>query len=583
MSEILIIHYNTPELTEAAVRSVRKYCGEKWHVTIFDNSDKRPFWKPMDGVTVLDNTKGQLIDFEEMMSHYPDRCKTYNDYGSAKHCKSVDYCFDILKDGFVLMDSDVVLKQYAGFLVDKSVAWSGMVDCNTRRYGVTVNRVLPFLCWINVPMLREHGIRYFNGEKMWKLTSRMPDRCYDTGAWMLAETTRLNLPAKELPTLDSYIEHFHGGSWRKGKESENEWLTKVSKHFIEDNMAKKSTAAKTARKKKTTAKAEETVLENTGTTVAVEAAETDKAAEPLCTAGEEGIDIVVPMVFPNDSEWLKLYREACRANGREAKIDERVRSWSLERYFFRGIAKNMPWIRKIHLIVASESQVPFWLRKEKVHIVLHKDIMPESVIPTFNSSTIEMWLHNIEGLSEQFIYCNDDMIAVSPLEETDFFIDGKPVVHCAEQKQSTVGDFYHLCKNVQEMASKDFGKTVTPGMMLRDGHSYAPMLLSVIKDVVKRHGKEMADSCTTFRANNNLNQYLYTLTQWFGGKCVDGHHTHRYYSISSDYDKMTADLLSGVVGVACFNDGGIGDWREMVNVLFKVMQRILGEKCEYEI
>ena len=36
--EVAIIHYNTPELTEAAILSLRKHGGEDYHVTVFDNS-----------------------------------------------------------------------------------------------------------------------------------------------------------------------------------------------------------------------------------------------------------------------------------------------------------------------------------------------------------------------------------------------------------------------------------------------------------------------------------------------------------------------------------------------------------------
>ena len=93
--EVLIIHYNTPELTEATVRSIRKQCGSDWHVTIFDNSDRMPFWKPMENVSVIDNTKGQIIDFGEWLKLFPARGESEDsNWGSAKHCKSVDICFD---------------------------------------------------------------------------------------------------------------------------------------------------------------------------------------------------------------------------------------------------------------------------------------------------------------------------------------------------------------------------------------------------------------------------------------------------------------------------------------------------------
>ena len=74
---VAIIHYNTPELTEAAILSLRKHGGEDYHVTVFDNSAEatdqktgekypaRPFTAKMEGVTVIDNTRGQIIDFDK--------------------------------------------------------------------------------------------------------------------------------------------------------------------------------------------------------------------------------------------------------------------------------------------------------------------------------------------------------------------------------------------------------------------------------------------------------------------------------------------------------------------------------------
>ena len=79
---IAIIHFNTPELTEACILSIRKQ-GCQWPIVVFDNSSDitipagtngndpkeetiikaRPFRQKMKGVKVIDNTKGQVIDF----------------------------------------------------------------------------------------------------------------------------------------------------------------------------------------------------------------------------------------------------------------------------------------------------------------------------------------------------------------------------------------------------------------------------------------------------------------------------------------------------------------------------------------
>ena len=61
---IVIIHYNTPYLTKCLVKSVNKFVNDA-KIYIFDNSDKDPFTASFDNVTILDNTKGQIIN------HYP--------------------------------------------------------------------------------------------------------------------------------------------------------------------------------------------------------------------------------------------------------------------------------------------------------------------------------------------------------------------------------------------------------------------------------------------------------------------------------------------------------------------------------
>ena len=73
MREVAIVHYNTPELTEAAILSLRKNGGQDYHVTVFDNSDSRPFTKVMGGVTRIDNTQGQVVDFDKILRAFPDK------------------------------------------------------------------------------------------------------------------------------------------------------------------------------------------------------------------------------------------------------------------------------------------------------------------------------------------------------------------------------------------------------------------------------------------------------------------------------------------------------------------------------
>ena len=217
--DVLVIHYNTPRLTEAAIRSLQSVT--KCNVFVFDNSDEHPFTASMEGVEVIDNTKGQVIDFDEMLSAFPRKVENRSSWGSAKHCKSVDMCFDILKDGFLLMDSDVLIKKDVSPLFDNSSAWVGGIHTNTRKYGHEIIRVIPWLCYINVPMLAAYGIRYFNPDKMWFLSDKEPNMYYDTGAWLYEKTMSEHLHCK-LIWPEDYCIHLGHGSWKE-KDTEK-WL-----------------------------------------------------------------------------------------------------------------------------------------------------------------------------------------------------------------------------------------------------------------------------------------------------------------------------------------------------------------------
>ena len=219
--DIVIIHYNTPELTEATIKTINKTT-DGCHIIVFDNSNERPFKNTFDNVEVIDNTKGEIINFDEWLKTFPDKEPSPgNDWGSAKHCYSIQWIVDHRKNPFMLMDGDVLLKKDITELWDDRYAFVGHIGCNTRRFGYVVNRVEPWLCYINVRMIREYGFSYFNGKKMWNLVSTAPDDHYDTGAWFLEECLRLNLPYKEIDTKEYGI-HMRHGSW--GKKNWQQWL-----------------------------------------------------------------------------------------------------------------------------------------------------------------------------------------------------------------------------------------------------------------------------------------------------------------------------------------------------------------------
>lgn len=137
------------------------------------------------------------------------------------------------------------------------------------------------------------------------------------------------------------------------------------------------------------------------------------------------IDFVITWVDGNDPAWQQE-KAKYSATGADVRTI-RYRDWDQLQYWFRAVEKYAPWVNKIHFV--TWGHVPAWLdvNNPKLSIVKHTDFIPEEYLPVFNSTAIEVHLHRIPGLSQQFVYFCDDFFLTQPCEPTDFFKNGKPV------------------------------------------------------------------------------------------------------------------------------------------------------------
>ncbi|XP_053403266.1 N-acetylglucosamine-1-phosphotransferase subunits alpha/beta-like [Mercenaria mercenaria] len=94
------------------------------------------------------------------------------------------------------------------------------------------------------------------------------------------------------------------------------------------------------------------------------------------------------------------------------------------RYSLRSVEKNANWIR--HVFIVTNGQVPDWLNVEnpRVTIVKHEAIFdhPEN-LPTFSSHAIEHNIYKIRGISERFIYMNDDWLFGQNVSLADLYTE----------------------------------------------------------------------------------------------------------------------------------------------------------------
>lgn len=286
------------------------------------------------------------------------------------------------------------------------------------------------------------------------------------------------------------------------------------------------------------------------------------------------IDYVVPMVFHDDALW----REDFKATNRE--YDEsnlgffvRFRSWGTEHLLIRCIRKYMPFVRNIYIILARESQKRAWMDEENVRIVYHKDIIPEKFLPTFNSCAIEMFVYRIKGLSERFIYGNDDMFPLSPLTEEDYFLGDTPcLVHGVKPFPERPNIFHRSCLCGLNFIAKEFGKSYST-TWLKGGHSLTPMLKSTWEYLWSIGGKEMENSISPFRTPYNFNQWISAWWHYHSGDYVNKAPKRTYVSTKNSIEEVVKAISADDAGVVCINDNEcVTDYMEYGNAVIKAIE-----------
>jgi hypothetical protein len=119
--------------------------------------------------------------------------------------------------------------------------------------------------------------------------------------------------------------------------------------------------------------------------------------------------------------------------------DNRFRNNNELKYSLRSVWQYAPFVN--HIYIVTMGQRPEWLADHPlISIVDHTEIFKDTTnLPTFNSQAIESNIHRISGLSDYFIYFNDDFFLGAPTKESHFFKKGKMNV-LFEKKASPQGE-----------------------------------------------------------------------------------------------------------------------------------------------
>jgi hypothetical protein len=136
------------------------------------------------------------------------------------------------------------------------------------------------------------------------------------------------------------------------------------------------------------------------------------------------------------THWIDQNPDALAVHGNTAG---RYRDNGELRFNLRALEAFFP--HHGHIYIVTDGQSPDWLRPSQgLTVVDHRALMPPGTTGVFDSGHIESYLHHIEGLSERFIYLNDDVFFGAPVD-LDWWFCPHPKVFL---ESATVADFEAL-------------------------------------------------------------------------------------------------------------------------------------------
>lgn len=317
-----------------------------------------------------------------------------------------------------------------------------------------------------------------------------------------------------------------------------------------------------------------------------------------------------------DPKWRTEFEKYAGDKGNTANgvSETRFRDYGLLRYWFRGVEKFAPWVRKIHFVTSG--QKPEWLdtSNPKLNLVDHKDYIPGKFLPTYNSVVIERYLHKIPGLAEHFIYFNDDFYIINNIAPDRFFRNGLPCDIAIFQYNPSWSQWYVRIKNniriinrhfdKKEVINADRDKWFDPSygsklfwnylmllynkfITLRTPHNAQPYLKSTFEEVWQAAGDELtATSVNRFRALNDLTPELFRTWQICKGNFVP-YNTYadtKMFPLMVRSKEAVQAIRNQSYNLVCLNDNKrIHNYGQVMADLKEAFETILPEKSSFEL
>ena len=284
----------------------------------------------------------------------------------------------------------------------------------------------------------------------------------------------------------------------------------------------------------------------------------------------EPVDIVYTWVDGADPAWLHRRSVVERAaDPDELTVDALLRAHYQAQgellYSLRSVEMYANWVR--HIWIVTDAQVPSWLNTDhpRITVVDHRDIFSDtSALPVFNSHAIESQIHHIDGLSEHFLYLNDDVFFARPVPPS-FFFHGNgiakffPSVAPLGDPRQDSRDLAALvaAKNNRSLVEAAFGRSITSRLQ----HTPHALLKSILHEIEVDHPDALeAVMRSKFRgaSDYSLASSLGPYVAYLKGRAVPDSLRYQYVDLASSKGAHYLNALLWRHDYECFciNDTG---------------------------
>jgi hypothetical protein len=144
--------------------------------------------------------------------------------------------------------------------------------------------------------------------------------------------------------------------------------------------------------------------------------------------GLSDVDVVYLWVDGSDLDWQEHRKRAFEVwslqhPGELARYGDtagRYRDNDELRYNLRALEQFFPTVH--HVWIVTDGQRPSWLNADsRATVVDYRTLEGSDGWRVFDSGNIESLIHHIPGLSERFLYLNDDVFFGAPIVESEWF------------------------------------------------------------------------------------------------------------------------------------------------------------------